>query len=217
MLACSSDELAWLRERWRQLALSTGAEAAAAQEAWTFIEVQYAHPSRCYHNLSHIHSLLRHADELRPHIAHEQMVELAIWFHDVIYDTNARDNERRSARWARQAMESMRLESGLVSAVEHCILATQKHEMGRFDVPDLPLFLDLDLAILGAPEEIYRQYSHAVRQEYDWVLEPAYRFGRRRVLNGFLQRPRVFFTTVMADRFEGQARRNMEQELIALA
>lgn len=180
------------------------------------MEAQYSHSSRRYHNLSHIHALLRHAETMHAFIAHPQTVEFAIWFHDVIYDTHDRDNERRSARWASKTMHAMRLDSNVVSAVERCILATQKHETDWFDIPDLPLFLDLDLAILGAPEETYREYSMAVRQEYDWVLEPSYRFARRRVLKAFLERPRLFFTPAMADRFEQQARRNMEQELVLL-
>jgi len=210
-LACSPEELIWLREKWGGLTASAKS-SVEVQRAWNFLEAQYSHSSRHYHNLSHILALLRHAETMHAYIADPQTVEFAIWFHDVIYDTLERDNERRSARWASKMMHGMRLDGALVSAVERCILATQKHEVDWFDIPDLPLFLDLDLAILGASEDIYRKYSAAVRQEYDWVLDASYRFARRRVLKGFLDRPKVFFTPVMADRFENQARRNMEKE-----
>ncbi|RZI43239.1 N-methyl-D-aspartate receptor NMDAR2C subunit [Herbaspirillum sp. HC18] len=197
----------------------TGLEAdrAAAETTWDALQRHYSEPHRAYHNLSHIMALLRHADAERPHIHRLELVELAIWFHDVIYDTHAHDNELRSATWARYAMQAMRLDQDLVRQVERCILATQRHEVSSPEIADLPLFLDLDLAILGASEEIYHRYAQVIRAEYDWVPEQAYRTGRSEILNRFLDRPALFFTASMAERLERRARQNIKWELQELS
>jgi predicted metal-dependent HD superfamily phosphohydrolase len=75
----------------------------------------------------------------------------------------------------------------------------------------------MDLAILGAPDELYRQYSEAIRAEYNWVPGPLYRFGRGKVLKRFAQRRTLFFTPAMAARFEAQARRNLDREIRELS
>jgi predicted metal-dependent HD superfamily phosphohydrolase len=214
--ACSADHRNWLRTKWQTLTKSVAADKAASNATWDMLVRHYSEPHRAYHNLSHITALLRHADANRESIVNPGAVGFAIWFHDVIYDTRARDNEERSAAFARDAMQGMGIADSLIAAVERCILATQKHEL-MSGVPDLPLFLDRDLAILGAPDELYRQYSEAIRAEYNWVAGPLYRLGRGKVLKRFAQRRTLFFTPAMAARFEAQARRNLDREIRELS
>jgi predicted metal-dependent HD superfamily phosphohydrolase len=216
MTAISADDQNWLKAKWQVLTDSLAAEKAASNATWDGLVRDYSEPHRAYHNLSHIMAMLRHADACRDHIRSAVTVEFAIWFHDVIYDTRAKDNEQRSAAFARDAMRRMGIVDKLIASVEACILATQKHEPAP-GVPDLPLFLDLDLAILGTPEAVYRQYSEAIRTEYNWVLGPAYRLGRGKVLKRFAQRPALFFTSMMAARFEAQARHNLAWEIQELS
>lgn len=206
---------AWLRAQWEALATPLAAERAAVETTWHALLRHYGQAHRTYHNLSHIEALLRHAQAGSAQFHCPQVVACAIWFHDVIYDTRAQDNEQASARWARTVMQAMGIDEFFIAPVEQCILATQTHEVTP-GVPDMPLFLDLDLSILGAPESVYRQYCQAIRAEYHWVPEPAYRAGRSQVLQRFLQRPQLFFTPVMAARFETRARQNLTWELRAL-
>ncbi|MEN3292899.1 MAG: hypothetical protein V7642_2152 [Burkholderiales bacterium] len=218
MPAISADDQNWLKAKWQALTESVAAEKAASDAIWDALVRNYSEPHRAYHNLSHIKAMLRHADACRDPIHSAATVEFAIWFHDVIYDTRAKDNEQRSAAFARDAMRSMGIDEKLRACVEACILATQKHEPAPAPgVPDLPLFLDLDLAILGTSEAVYRQYSEAIRTEYNWVPGPAYRLGRSKVLKRFAQRPALFFTPAMTARFEAQARRNLDWEIQELS
>jgi predicted metal-dependent HD superfamily phosphohydrolase len=216
MLAISADDQNWLKAKWQALADAVAAEKTASNATWDTLVRHYSEPQRAYHNLSHIIAMLRHADACRDHVRSAATLGFAIWFHDVIYDTRAKDNEQRSAAFARDAMRRMGVDHSLIASVETCILATQKHEPAP-GVPDLPLFLDLDLAILGSPEAVYRQYSEAIRTEYNWVPGPAYRLGRSKVLKRFAQRPALFFTPVMIARFEAQARRNLAWEIQELS
>ncbi|TIV07105.1 MAG: hypothetical protein E5W00_16425, partial [Mesorhizobium sp.] len=78
------------------------------------------------------------------------------------------------------------------------------------------LFLDMDLAILGATPDAFDAYEQAVRREYGWVQEPMWRAGRSAVLTSFLARPHIFHTEEFRQRFEPQARQNMARSLKAL-
>jgi predicted metal-dependent HD superfamily phosphohydrolase len=161
--------------------------------------------------------LLRQVDTYRSLIKRPETVEFAIWFHDVIYDTRLKDNERRSAEWARRAMVAMLVDERHIPPVMECVAATEKHEVISPRIADLPLFLDMDMAILGAKKPVYDQYSHLIRTEYSWAPIEEYRFARGKVLQDFLDRPALYFTTAMASHFEYQARQNLQSELRELA
>lgn len=61
----------------------------------------YSEPHRHYHNFHHIADSLAEFDRAR-HLAREPLaVELAIWFHDTVYDTRAGNNEEQSAELGR--------------------------------------------------------------------------------------------------------------------
>jgi predicted metal-dependent HD superfamily phosphohydrolase len=207
----------FLHRRWQSLTTAIDADPAASDTTWDALRKHYSEPHRAYHNLSHILALLRHADAEHAQIVQPETVELAIWFHDVIYDTRARDNEERSAIWACDALHAMGAGTELSAAVATCIRATQGHEASTSALPDLPLFLDIDLAILGAPEDVYDHYSRAIRAEYGWVGETAYKAGRGEVLKRFLARPALFHIPSIANRLEGRARHNIARELQQLA
>jgi len=82
---------------------------------------------------------------------------------------------------------------------------------------DAAFFLDMDLAILGAPPALFDSYEAAVRREYSWVDANAWRSGRAAVLKKFLARPTIFHTELFRRRFEEQARRNLSRSLASLA
>lgn len=209
----AAENISSLQSRWRALVTPLAKDLVASDTVWDALVQHYSEAHRAYHKLSHVSALLGLADEVRSHIEQPKVVELAIWFHDVIYDPRAKDNELRSAAWARDALQAMQIDQNLIGPIEQCILATQRHDVPRHPIPDLPLFLDLDLAILGAPEHYYRRYCSAIRTEYGWLTDDVYRAGRTLILQRFLARPHLFFTALMADRYERTARHNIALEL----
>jgi predicted metal-dependent HD superfamily phosphohydrolase len=96
--------------------------------------------------------------------------------------------------------------------VRRLILLTKTHRADPDD-HDGCLLLDADLLILGMPEGSYRAYARAIRQEYAWVDDAAYRAGRARVLRSFLERERIYATPELHDACEEQARANLNAEL----
>jgi predicted metal-dependent HD superfamily phosphohydrolase len=132
-----------------------------------------------------------------------------------VYDTRAQDNEERSARWAEQALRAGGAAGAVASRVAGLVRAT-RHEAAPIGA-DAQLLVDVDLAILGAPEARFAEYERQVRQEYAWVPEPAFRQGRARVLASFLERPALYGTPWFGERLEARARANLARSLRELA
>ncbi|CCV06641.1 conserved hypothetical protein [Mesorhizobium metallidurans STM 2683] len=182
----------------------------------------YRAKDRHYHNLAHIEAMLALAGEYRALLSDPEAVEAAIWFHDAIYDSRAKDNEARSAALAGRKLAG-RTGAERLERIAAMISATATHELPSLQSPgsgdfirDAALFLDMDLAILGAAPDAFDAYEQAVRREYGWVDEPMWRAGRGAVLKTFLARPHIFHTQEFRQRFEPQARQNMARSLKAL-
>ncbi|MGX5842818.1 HD domain-containing protein [Mesorhizobium sp. ArgA1] len=180
----------------------------------------YRAEDRHYHNLGHIEAMLALAGDYRASLHDPEAVEAAIWFHDAIYDSKAKDNEAQSSALA-EKMLAGRADPVRLRRITAMILATATHQLPSFDDPaamrDASLFLDMDLSILGTAPDAFDDYELAVRQEYAWVEEPMWRAGRSAVLKSFLARDHIFHTDEFRRRFEPQARQNIARSIEALA
>jgi predicted metal-dependent HD superfamily phosphohydrolase len=185
----------------------------------TGLSALYRAPDRHYHGLAHIEAMLALAKQYHAAVSDSGAVEAAIWFHDAIYDSRRSDNETRSAALAREALAGSAQPERL-SRIAGMIEATATHALpdlgDRAASEDAALFLDMDLSILGAPPTDFDAYEAAIRREYGWVEEPAWRAGRAAVLETFLARPHIFHTDAFRRRSEGQARANIRRSLAAL-
>ncbi|MER9055018.1 hypothetical protein [Mesorhizobium sp. M0213] len=179
----------------------------------------YAAEDRHYHDLGHIEAMLALANDYKALLHDPEAVEAAIWFHDAIYDSRAKDNEARSAALAEEKLAG-RSDAQRIGRIAAMITATASHELPPLDdqhsVRDAALFLDMDLAILGAAPDVFDAYEQAVRREYQWVDEPMWRAGRAAVLKGFLARPHIFHSEEFRRRFETRAKQNIARSLRAL-
>lgn len=175
---------------------------------------RYSEPHRHYHTLQHLDACLRHLPELRGLATHPDEIALALWFHDAIYDIGAADNERRSADWAVASLLSAQSEAAVAQRVIALILLT-RHDAAPQTV-DEQIMLDVDLAILGARAEVFDGYEGQVRAEYQNVPEALFRANRRRILQGFLARERLYHTDLFHQRLETTARHNLARSIAAL-
>jgi predicted metal-dependent HD superfamily phosphohydrolase len=204
-----------LRERVaaRLGALGRGADPAATAAA---LAARYEEPHRQYHTLVHIEDCLIKLDSARHLLDAEEAdaVELALAWHDAIYDPRAGDNEEKSAALFRADAARHRLQPGLVAAVERLILQTKAH-LAR-NRPDEQIMIDVDLSILGAPPDVFGAYDRSIRREYAHVPEPEWRQRRAAVLRGFLLREPLFATRFFRERYEAQARENLTRAVTAL-
>lgn len=175
----------------------------------------YAEPHRAYHNLRHLEECFGHFDAVEHLARRPGEVAIALWFHDAIYDTHATDNETRSAEWARDVVEKTGGSIEVAARVADLILAT-RHATGPTQ-GDAALLVDIDLAILGAPEPRFDEYEDQIRREYGWVPEPLFRATRSRILGEFLARPRIYSTDFFAERRERPAQANLRRAIAQLA
>jgi predicted metal-dependent HD superfamily phosphohydrolase len=199
----------WL-EGWRLLGVVPPADAMFAA-----VLARYAEPGRRYHTLQHIDECFERFSESRSLTARPGELILALWFHDAIYDPRASDNEAASAAFANQALQESGVESGSRHIVGELILAT-RHEAAPI-TEDMKLMVDIDLAILGAKAARFEEYEVQVRQEYSWVPHLLFRQRRAGILKAFLEREFIYSTALFRDRFEVQARWNLQRSLERLA
>ena len=180
------------------------------------LKARYSEPQRHYHTWAHIEALLRHFAELREAFSEPETVLWALYYHDAIYDPKAPDNEEQSAALLK-AEAAGYLEPDDLQFAYDIIIGTKRHELVG-DYPetrrnDMALFLDIDLSILAAPPDVFDAYELNVRKEYAFVPEEAFRPGRAKILQTFLNRARIYYTDVCFDRWEGPARENLKRSI----
>jgi predicted metal-dependent HD superfamily phosphohydrolase len=171
------------------------------------LRTRYAEPHRRYHTWAHVEACLAARERIAPNASPE--VDLALLFHDAIYDPRAHDNEERSA--ALMLEECKGLDEALVQRTVPLVLAT-KHAATP-ETEGARIVVDADLSILGADPATFDAYEREVRAEYAFVDDAAFAAGRARVLRAFLDRDAIYSTTAARALWEAAARANLERSL----
>jgi predicted metal-dependent HD superfamily phosphohydrolase len=176
------------------------------------LEQAYDDPARGYHDVRHLAEVLENVDALMADgDPARDAVLLAAWFHDAVYD-GAPDDEERSAALAETALSEA---PELAAEVARLVRLTAAHRP-RDDDPAGQVLCDADLAILASPPDAYAAYAAAVREEYGFVPDDAFREGRAAVLRHLLTLPRLFRTPHGQREWEERARANLRAELTEL-
>ncbi|WP_310739894.1 HD domain-containing protein [Inhella proteolytica] len=190
-------------------------QALGAQGDGTALRAQlwaaYAEPQRRYHTQQHLLECLHTLDTVREQVPEAAAVEIALWFHDAIYELQGKDNEARSAAWAAQALRDAGAPSDRAEQVRRLVLATRHQASPQAE--DEAWLVDIDLAILGAAPARFAEYEAQIRAEYAFVPEALFKTKRAEVLRGFLARPFLFSTAHFRTELEARARANLGQAL----
>ncbi len=191
---------------------------AVPHELLDSVVARYAEPHRAYHDVAHLrevfeqYAFVEHATGW----SHPREVWLALLFHDAIYEPGRTDNEERSAALATSELARRMPDARLdLARIERLILLTARH--GGVDAAELDeeaaLFLDCDMAILGAEPERFDAYDRGIAREYATVPPELFAAGRRRFLEGLLGPKPIFLSPLFRDRFEQRARDNLARAL----
>lgn len=186
-----------------------GSSKDLTSKIWTMLSQRYSETHRFYHDQGHLAHCLEQLDLAMPHIREPRQVEMAIWFHDVVNDPGARNNEALSAEKFRAVAGGM-MDKALIDRVEALILATTHHSEPTDR--DQQFICDIDLTSFGCPWECFIKDSAAVQAEYPGSEED-YNRGKKVFLENLLSRPKIFMTDFFHQRYEQQARDNIKRLL----
>lgn len=204
--------------RWNELAQACWPETAADESELARLLAAYAAPGRHYHDLRHIDTMLALSAAHRHALRDACAVDLAILFHDVVYEPSRKDNEKASAVWARRSLAALGAALPLVDTVARYVEATE--HLGAVAPAavdtDLDHLLDFDLAILASEPADYDAYAAAIRREYAIYPDLLYRPGRAKALGKLLATQHLFRAPALAEAWEAKARANLSRELATL-
>lgn len=172
-LSAYADLLAWL-------------PAEAGQQ----VDAAMNEPHRRYHARWHLGRMWRLAGGFMVKSDYLPMAWM-IGYHDIVYDVRASvpENELASAQEFMIACSTM--DTGL-SALEireanQAIKASADHLGARKDLDNLGrLFLDLDLEPMAS--DFYDENTVLLREEFQWLSDKAWETGRRRFVQGLLDK-----------------------------
>lgn len=182
----------------------------------------YDDAARPYHNLTHLNDVLVKLDWAKEHVALDHIdtdtrarmfarIELALFYHDVIYDAKAKDNEAQSRDLFLQHAANFGMEPHDREAIARLIDITAKHTTAT--ALDEQILCDCDLAILGADRETFDRYDRNIRIEYAHIPAAIWNVRRPGVLQHFLDQPRLYKTDAFHDRYDAQARDNLRHAI----
>ena len=192
---------------WRRCHVAAVARDAGA--VFAEVAAHYAESARHYHTLLHIDDCLARLDAVADLVENPDAVEIAIWFHDVIYAPGVRDNEARSARFYLQRSDGATPRFRL--AVCRMILAS-RHVRPMLDA-DPGYMVDIDLAGFGRPWAEFRSTTDLIRAECPQRTDGEFAAGLAPFLRALVARQRMFATEWFRERCEATARRNVDQLL----
>lgn len=207
---------------WQRFGVSHPDVAAAGERLLAL----YGSPARAYHNLVHLDDVLAKLDWAQSALMQSgeisgldgaekrrlfDTIELALFYHDAVYDAKAADNEAQSREMMKRDAEDFGLAADITADAARLIDLTAQH--GTAARLDEKIMADCDLAILGADETVFKKYDADIRAEYAHVPAPLYAAGRAKVLRRFLDTPQLFKTAAFAAQYDAPARRNLAAAL----
>lgn len=181
----------------------------------------YGEPGRAYHNLRHLEEMAEAYDLVQRSVgwAGPKEVFAALLFHDAVYLPGQTQNEEQSAQLAESVLAAALPPASVdLARVSELIRLTARHGhlvSARLD-RDTQLFLDCDMAILGATDERYDEYERAIAEEYARRVGPTeYAAGRRAFLERLLAADHLYLSALFRESLESAARDNLFRALSA--
>ena len=197
------------RSRWMELVEFLGADRTIAKRWFDRLDQSYRESHRRYHTFQHLEECLEELDEIEGDEERLALMEVALWFHDVVCEPGSRNNAVASAALAKEFLLECQASESVVEFVRDMILATQDHQAK--DDPDAAIVIALDLNIFARSPQRYAAYEKLVREENAATSTAEYAATRIAWLQGFLDRPAIYESETMRDIYEEQARFNLEE------
>jgi predicted metal-dependent HD superfamily phosphohydrolase len=176
---------------------------------WQKLEKAYSSASRHYHNLKHLEEMLECFEMYKNQLEFPEEVLYALFYHDYIYNSARKDNERKSAEHAIALLPEQ--SSVNKQIIFDLILATKNHI--TTGVNDEKWLIDFDLKVLAKAPEAYAIYAKQIRKEFSIYPDFLYHPGRKKALEHFLEKEYIYQTESFQTDFETKARANIQAEI----
>jgi len=175
----------------------------------------YNQSHRHYHTLEHIRHCLREFDRAATLMDDPGAVEMAIWFHDAIYEPGAKDNEQRSAELFQKCSNASGCTNAILQQHIHDLIMITTHREPPSQ-RDEQFIVDIDLSSFGLPWDQFESDGRRIRAECADMSDDEYYPGHVRFLQALRERPTFFFTAFFQKRYERTARENIERLIMDL-
>jgi predicted metal-dependent HD superfamily phosphohydrolase len=172
---------------------------------------RYSESSRHYHNLEHIQNCLWELDQLSGEKIDTISIELAIWYHDLIYSPLSRSNELDSAQQLIGDLGAFPTQVSLENVYQMILCSPATSKFRNLSESE-KFFLDIDYSILGQREVEYMVYKQNVRIEYRLIPSLIFHLRRKAFLTSLLKKD-IYHTKWFKERYEENAMKNIENEL----
>ncbi|WP_343686386.1 hypothetical protein [Chryseobacterium gleum] len=200
-----------LKNQFEQLCSRFTEDRQLIHSLWNEIETRYSEKSRHYHDLLHLENMFTELEDVKGNISDFTGISFCVFYHDIIYDATSKSNEEKSAATAEKRLAELHLSKDDISVISEQIIATKSHLLS--DHNDTNYLLDADLSVLGKDFKTYMEYTRNIRKEYSIYPDFLYKPGRKKVLKHFLELESIFKTEYFKEKYEVQAKENIEAEL----
>ncbi|MGE3547329.1 MAG: hypothetical protein AB7L28_25610 [Kofleriaceae bacterium] len=202
-----------LRGRFLALVERLGGSISAAAEVFEALYARWNDASRHYHDVRHLTECLRELDSCEPSREDQDRIELALWYHDAVYDPRSRTNEDDSAELLIADVAVLAISD---QVAQHAAALVRATAIGS-SAPELgaagAIMRDIDLSILGRDALRFMEYELDVEREYRAVSTRVFRLARGRLLASLLAAPQIFHAEPLRARYEAIARINIVELL----
>lgn len=195
--------------------LSIGFNLQDAEIISQDIITTYNKAERGYHDLTHISKMLHNFDSFILNSAFANKIyninefAFAVIMHDYVNGT--KNDIELSVTKAKQFLH--RISKNYNCAyIEKLIRATDYEKIMQTDF-EQQLMQDLDLLILGSNSAEYDVYAAKIRAQYNEFSDTTFNPNRIKILNIFLNRSHIYNITYFRDKYEKNARNNLNQEI----
>jgi len=204
----------YLLKRWQNL-IHNFTDAENASDIGENIIARYNESHRFYHNIEHLSTVLKQIDFAKGNIGISayciNVIELALWYHDAIYDPKANDNEEKSADLFIKDARQMRINENVIINVSRLILVTKNHFLAKS--LDEQIIADCDLSPLGHNKEYFENSNKNLLKEYPDVPE----IERIKFLQSLIEHESIFHTFLFRREFEDRAISNIKDKIASFS
>ncbi|XP_077288542.1 uncharacterized protein LOC143912952 [Arctopsyche grandis] len=204
-----------MEETWNEVLRDLSVPEDIATKWWSQIMVQYTESARIYHTMD---NYLRKKFEIydimvKDNISERSAFVLAMFFQHYEHDTNVYgDSIDKNVEHVKNFFKDAGINhEGLISTVVGLLGAACESGSSKEGID--AYFQDLELAALGASPDEYVEYITDIEKEYSNMPAHFYRSLRLKVLQTLLLIPKIYSTDLFYEKYETQARENIEKEI----